>query len=454
MKYTFFLLAYAVLFLVLPENNYPVAYSGKQTTYPMPPGTPVHPVIFIPAPAKGTDLQPSLQAALDTAHSGDELRLPEGAYTICKTLFIRKYISIRGAGISRTLLSRPEYMPDSLLSSDSLKCMFRFCPETSSPVPVTISDISFQSKRPSSKAGDKGSLAADIALEFIHCNDFTVTHCRFEYFGYAAISVIHNDSIARGLICKNQFYHNTKGADGLGLGYGIVVFGENKTWIADPRFGSDNFIFVEDNYFEQHRHAIAAGGCGLYVFRYNTVMNNNIGQASGQAVDAHEARKTPGLNYYSTRAVEIYNNRLINYTFKSGKPIVPGHSAKELVENAILIRGGEAVIHDNRIQGYRFGVGLINFEATDSDTYPLFTQPGYSSARKYGAEHSGKESPFGDGDLFSWDNPFTPYASSDSSCVFYNYQSRYFKFGRDYHLEPKPHYKPFAYPHPPFDNQE
>jgi hypothetical protein len=446
MKFIFFLLSYASLFLILSEKEISVNRTQPSVSMDRSFLPRSHAIIMIPNPGNGHNLQPYLQAAIDTARDGDELHLPEGAFTIYKTVRIHKFISIHGAGMGKTLLSRPENMPDSILASDSMKCLFRFAIQREEFSHILISDICFQGKHPCVHTGDGGSLAPDIGLEFIRCLGFTVTHCRFENFGNAAISVTHSDRKVNGLISKNQFYHNVKGPEGLGLGYGIAIFGENNEWTPLPGFGTSNFIFVEDNTFSFHRHAIAAGGCGRYVFRHNTVLNNCIGRHSGQAIDAHEARQKPGLNYYSTRAVEIYDNRIINTTFKDGSPIVSGRNAKDLVENAILIRGGEALIHDNTIEGYRFGIGLINFEATASDRYPLFTQPGYASAIKYGSTHTGADSIYGDGDLFVWNNNFSPYQSIDTSSMFYNYQPIYFKEGRDYHLQPKPLYRPYPYP--------
>jgi hypothetical protein len=405
-------------------------------------------VINIPSPGQNKDIQPAIQAALALARSGDEIDLPEGTFSVRKTILVTKFISFRGAGISKTILYRPENMNDSVLSADSASCLFKFSINSVTSGNVVVSDMCLKSKVPCVNTGDGGSLAADIGIKFINCLDFVITRCHFENFGNAGVSIVHDDNTARGLICKNEFYHNVKGPDGLGLGYGVVVCGSNKQWVSDPRFGSDNFIFVEDNTFDFHRHAIAAGGCGLYVFRFNTVINNNIGPYAGQAIDAHEARQVPGTNYFSTRAVEIYNNQVINTTFKDGSAIAPGGSAKGLVENAILIRGGEALIHDNEIQGFRFGIGMMNFVVQGPQPYPMIAQTGYSSGLKYGKEHTGSDFNYGDGDLFAWNNQFTRYAGSDSSSQFYNYQPQYFLAERDFHLYAKPSYQSYIYPHP------
>ena len=93
-----------------------------------------------------------------------------------------------------------------------------------------------------------------------------------------------------------------------------MVYGTNNKWIKNPRFGSSNFIFIEDNIFDYHRHSVAAGGCALYVARHNTITNDIITSGYSSALDGHEARGAGnGSNTYGTRAVEAYSNKI--YTF-------------------------------------------------------------------------------------------------------------------------------------------
>ncbi len=407
-----------------------------------------HHVIYVQNPGMLNDIQPAVQAAINSANNGDEIRLPEGVFSVVRTIVITKFISVSGSGMTSTILFRPESLSDTLLSADSLNCMFKFNINSTQPSGIFVSDLCLRSKSPCVTTGDGGSLAPDIGIKMISCTDFVIRRCLFQFFGSAAICVQHDDLVARGLVTSCMFSHNVKGPTGLGLGYGIVIFGANKQWITDPRFGSENFIFIENNTFDFHRHSVAAGGCALYVFRYNTVANNNIGAYSAQAIDAHEARQQSGLNYYSTRAVEIYNNTVVNTTFMDGTPIVPGQSSKNLVENAVMVRGGEALIHDNQFQGYRFGVGISNFVITGPQTYPIFTQPGYASGLAFGSNDTGIVNGHGDGDLFTWNNQFTPYIGTDTSGSFYNYLPQYFQQERDFHFVPKPQYQTYPYPHP------
>jgi len=403
-------------------------------------------------PGNNKDIQPNILAALSKAKDGDILTIPEGTFVFNKNITVTKFISFKGAGIGKTILYRAESVSDNTLSNDAAwlgMLVFKINKSISSN--ITVTDMTLKSKKPSIVKGDPFSLAADIGIKFINCIDFVVSRCRFEYFGNGGISITHSDTLASGLICKNEFYHNAKGFDGLGLGYGVVVYGENKKWITNPRLGSKNFIFIEYNTFDKHRHAIAAGGCALYVARYNTITNNIISEfASTQAIDAHEARggNLGGENYFSTRAVEVYNNTITNSTFLDGTSIVAGKSISKLVERAIAIRGGEAVIYNNKITGYRFG-GAINISVFPWGTsYPLPYSSGYLSGVAMGAGHSGTNSTESNGDVFYWENTFKAYDNSSNSKDFYNYSPSYYKLERDYHLDPKPGYAAYVYPHP------
>jgi hypothetical protein len=318
------------------------------------------------------------------------------------------------------------------------------------PSNIDVSLMTLRSQWPSISLGDGGSLASDIGIKFTNCVDFKVHNCRFMNFGNGAIDVRHRDYLARGLIYSNQFYHNAKGYDGLGLGYGVVIYAENLKWITNVKFGGPGFIFIEDNTFDYHRHSIAAGGCALYVARYNTITNNIINDnVSTQALDAHGARGNAygSANYFATRAVELYNNTITNTTFLSGTTINGSTYEDSLIERAIYIRGGEAIIHDNTIIGYRFGGGLT--EEGDlywGSSYPLKYASGYISGLIYGSSHTGTDLQKGDGDFWYYSNTFSTY--NGNCATFHNYKTANFTVDRDYHLVAKPNYTTYTYPHP------
>ncbi len=410
--------------------------------------------IQVASPGADKDIQPAIQTAVNGAVNGDIIVLPAGQFIVNKSVVISKFISIKGQGMGQTILYRSESTPDATLSNDgSWRAILRFTINSTASSGIVVSDLTLKSKKPSLVTGDGLSVASDIGIEMVRCLDFVITNCHFENFGNGGVSILHDDNLARGLIYKCEFVHNCKGYDALGLGYGVVIYGMNDSWIADPKFGSGNFIFIEDNIFDYHRHSVAGGGCALYVFRYNTVRNNVAGNTA-HAIDAHEARLEAGSNYYSTRAIEVYNNSIINTLFKdgttncpNGTAIVTGKSPSWLVECAIRTRGGEALIHDNYIEGYRFGVGLVTPKLTS--TYPSPYQQGYASGKKYGTSHTGVDTDKSDGDVFIWKDSYKSYAPTNSQCVyFYNYTPDFIIAERDYHLYAKAGYATYTYPHP------
>jgi hypothetical protein len=403
-------------------------------------------VITVPNPGENHDIQPNLQAAVDAATPGNTVLLPAGEFYLDGRVTINKFINIRGRGSQEggTKLYRREDISDDQLNSWGTMLQFR-C-NSDEPSHIILSDIYFKGKNPSLVPGDGDSTVNDYGVQFRLCVDFVVAHNKFEHFGFAAVQVYHRDMLARGLVTQNEFFQNLNiepDSDYFNLGYGVVVYGEDETWIPDPQFGSDNFIFIEDNTFIEHRHSVACGGTGRYVFRKNRVIDNLV----SSAVDAHGG----GMwgNTLSSRAFEVYENEIYNTRFRDGTPIdqpPPNNTCSDLVSYAIYFRGGEGLVYKNTIQGFRYGVGLTT-EITGS--YPVITQIGYNSGLNLGPSHTGIDLPASDGDVFIWENNFIPY--DESSCIqpFRNAREDLLQEGRDYHLEiPKPGYSPYTYPHP------
>lgn len=408
--------------------------------------------ILVENPGNHNDIQPNLQAAVDKAVNGDVVILPEGEFILNKGVIIKKFISLKGQGLSKTILYRSKALIDSLMRGKDWRTMIVYDIGSDDSSGIVVSGICFRGKKPSVTPGDGGSIVESNGLMMIQCVDFLIEYCRFEYFRSAGIEVRHKDSLARGLIRKNEFYYNA----GFGLGYGVVVYGASKTWIQDPHFGSSNFIFVEDNTFDYHRHSIAAGGCALFVFRHNTVLNN-IAASGGHAIDTHEARPGEGSKY-GTRAVEVYDNNLVNTTYTYRDPIVKGEETRlaSLEESGIAIRNGEAVVYNNSVKGYRYAVSLSNwYFGGTTQPYPVLYGPGYLSGKEFGPNHTGDHAPYSNGDVFIWNNRVDPFLSGtwNSYAPFHNEEPVWWKDGRDYHLEPKPDYKPYPYPYPVKENK-
>ncbi len=413
------------------------------------PPTPNHDhLILVANPGDNKDIQPAIVTAINTAIDGDTIKLPKGTFVFNGTVTTTKLVSLMGEGINNTILYRSESTPDEDLTS---KYMFCYEGKSENPSHVIISDLTLKSKKPADMNNLNGSLTTDFGIRLSKVVDFIVTNCRFENFGYAALMIYHKDKVARGLIYNNQFYHNFKG-NGLGLGYGVCIYAENLEWVNSPNFGSNNFIFIEDNTFEYHRHSVAAGGNGLYVARHNTIKNNHV----SAALDMHEARTAAagGSNHFSSRAAEAYANTIINTKYLDGTDIPTGNNVNVslMTGSGIQFNGGESVIYNNYVSGYKAGILLIvRPNSVTGSTYPVLYQIGYASALAYGDNHNGTDANYGNGDSFVWNNQFqyvNGYTSDNGSNKAFDSTAGLLSAGRDYHLSSKPGYVPYPYPHP------
>lgn len=403
----------------------------------------------------GQDILGPIETAAASANDGDCLVLPVGEFVAQGTARITKMVSVvgRGASDGGTWIRRAESYPESELAGES---MIYFDIDSRDSSGIVLAGIRFSSKTPQVEPGDGGSLATDFGVFFSYAVDFVVTDCTFENFGYGALRIRHFDDLSRALIYNNTFTHNYKG-NGQGLGYGVVVYGEDLVWVEDPEFGSDNFIFIENNRFTEHRHSVAAGGAARYVARHNEIIDNVC--CGGAALDAHEGRNVGpgGSNHFATRAVEVYDNILRNESLRDGTPLTPGQNLNELGLIAIGFRGGEQLCYNNTISGYLNGILLIVFDSQadvwDDNAYPYPYQIGWQSGDALGADHRGTGGAEGAGDFFEWNNTFEPYAPTGQERKFWLTSSNQLAGGlvegRDYHLDtPKPGYVAYVYPHP------
>ncbi|MBD3279117.1 MAG: hypothetical protein GF390_00205, partial [Candidatus Pacebacteria bacterium] len=433
--------------------------------------------IEVSDPGDHQDIRPVIQNAVDSASDGDVIVLPAGEFVLTQRVSITgKFVSIRGQGSDTggTKLYRPNTVSDNDLEGDQWRYMFKFSCNSTQPSNIIVADIYFQGKNPGSDPQNPNSSAEDYGLGFVDCVDFVVAKNKLEYFGRAGILVDHQPNLASGLIFDNQFIHNVKWDPTITqnrkvtLGYGILLYSSSATsWANSPGFGTDNFIFIEDNYFFEHRHAVTGDSASRYVFRNNEVRDNFW----GQAVDAHGG----GLygNAFSARAYEVYNNQLINdWTVIDEAPDLPSQPIDDFlaaggqpcraapneryVHRAIALRGGEGLVYSNYIEGYKVGTVITiesNPSSPDPNNYPYVNtsgldtyQIGYLSGLNYGVDHSGAAMPYGDGDLFAWNNSFYRVCLRE----FQNdYPTTLLIENRDYHRGiAKPGYTAYTYPHP------
>lgn len=416
-------------------------------------------VIVVTNPGAGADVRANLVTAIGSAVDGDIISFGTMSVTCTPpTITTTKKISFVGTDTTNTIIIRPESSSDASLLNQPIITI-----DGSgwglAPSGVRVTGIKFKSQVPSADdtGADGGSLALDQAVSIIKVTDFEIYNCSFWWFGNGAIRVDHYDYFARGLIYNNGFRYNAKGASGLGYGYGVVLYGENLQWISKVDASGNNFVFIEDNYFNFHSHAIAAGGCAKYVSRYNYILNNIVSEnVSKHAIDGHgwQGGSLGGENYFSTRMLISYVDTIRYTLFFDRTPLVNNgtRSEDDVMERAILTRGGEAIIHNDYVNGSRFGFGISSDGGADG--YPYNFGAGYQSGLTYPSTHTGTTNSKADGDVFIYSNTYVVFDGSDGDGTsFWNYRTSDFTANRDYHLVAKPGYVDYTYPHPRRTNQ-
>jgi hypothetical protein len=324
----------------------------------------------------------SVRDAVAMAHIGQTVMLPRGDCDWgARQLTLPAGVTLKGSGREFTVLRRTAPVPPNTY-------LVRF--DCSNNQRAVFSDISL--------VGASLPMSEDRGLGLLHgCVDFVVSDSRFSGFVFAGVEV-RGPTRQRGVIYNSDFRENYSHVV-RNLGYGIVIFGDG-SW-PNLDLGSENSVFVEDNYFIGNRHHIASNNGARYVFRNNIAVANDFTKDFPQ-VDAH------GLSSLSrgTRSWEIYNNH-----FSTGPS-----RGRNLA--AIGIRGGDGVIFNNTFTGSIAYPILLSQEGGQCGEYPIKDQ-----IREAYINESGNEIVL----------------SKCPSSV---------KLNRDYFLGVRAGYKPYRYPHP------
>jgi hypothetical protein len=172
-----------------------------------------------------------------------------------------------------------------------------------------------------------------------------------------------SDGKMTGLLDHNIIYYISSNSPG----YGNISYQNNShatsptpcygydSWKRPTGFGTDDFVFYEDNYFMNSGIETSEGG-GRVVVRYNYYNTNYEEYFSG--LDGHGA-DTGGMYCIGIVADEFYKNDL------------PGSS----MGHAVNMRGGKWMVHNNtltnsilQIDEYRLTApGLLQWKACDGD---------------------------------------------------------------------------------------
>lgn len=260
--------------------------------------------------------------------------------------------------------------------------------------------------------------SSQIGINILNARDFVITRIEFRDYNGRAVETRGNST--RGVISDCNFYSSATTA-AIGV-YGVDnPIGEtpppDSNWITCPRviednqvvtnevdFGSEDWVFVEDCYFQGWSYAISSSEGSKFVFRNNECYQTGTVPINVCGLEAGYPR--------GSRAFEIYGNQIHD---TSNKWV------------GIHIRGGDGVIWGNEILNRNYPIMLQNTTITPGTQ---FTYIADDQTLK----------------LYMWDNVKAGGAAAAVS-VRENYEHLFVQ-GRDYFNYEMPGYTPYAYPHP------
>jgi hypothetical protein len=264
----------------------------------------------------------------DATHDGDTITIPAGTFTWSTGVrFPRpdqpvKAITLQGAGAGSTIIK------DNVQGTQLI--MWTLAANANS----RLTGIDFQDGGRASPAFAPGGVL-HIAGDNRNGGTFRYDHCKQSVKGPivcdAVIGVIDHNAFPAD-VWTPPIYPDAYIWNGLDFGDGA--------WADPTGFGTDRFLFIEDNVFTKQTPATYAitdsEGGGRFVIRYNQILNGGL-------VANHGTESTGRPR--GGRAIEVYNN-----TFEGG-------GINKFVGD---LRSGCLLFHDNTVSGY-WGF-LANYE--------------------------------------------------------------------------------------------
>lgn len=279
----------------------------------------------------------------DATH-GDTITIPTGAFAWASTLTITKSITLQGAGIGLTLITNTQVSGRILTIT-----LHGGAGNVGDPTITTrITGIEFH-------ATGTGNDFIQVEGQITDNRRIRIDHCKWQETGYWAIKV----DTCYGVIDHNIIIGKASGTPVFGIYYLSSFYNSGTTrswgdgaWADADNFGTDKFIFVEDNVFtnkyttsELTMNDSVAGG--RMVFRYNIV--------EGGSLEKHGKEDTRDR---SGRATEIYMNTFVGFNVR-GSPL--------------YMRGGTGVVWSNTFPGWLAGskLSLLNNTSLGPNSAPF-----------------------------------------------------------------------------------
>ena len=274
--------------------------------------------------------QSDVAAAIASAADGDIITIPGGTASWTRTLRVKKGITIQGAGVGSTIIkdavqSAAGPLLDCTLAAGNL---------------TRITGIEFQ---------DGGRTTNNLygILKFTGSNTdgsrLRMDHCQFDDLnGMIVVETVI------GVIDHNTIIQATKNGDSIIVHdtfWNGGTFGD-KSWLDDTHFGTDRFLFIEDNVFKNNGDG-NPGICDAYGGARFVVRHNQIFDRTVETHGTESNQRARGV-----RAVEVYSNT---------------YSGSDRNRFVGKMRSGVILFHDNTITGYWTGLTEFTLQAYRAD---------------------------------------------------------------------------------------
>lgn len=381
-----------------------------------------------------------VQAAINSASDGDTVHIPPGTCTWTTQVIMEsaKAITVQGAGIGMTTIVDNVPKGTGLYTSTlwdittALGKTFRLTGMTmrglATPDTYNKGTVMFQGTSQAVRVDHiKFSRPSSSAIRFYGHIYGVVDHCDFDLSNQQQGIVIWHD-------LWNGYSHGDGSfSDSLYLGTNKAIYIEDNTFLGTGIAGTGT--------------SDAEAG-GRYVFRYNTVTNQN---------SANHGTETSGRTR-SVRSYEIYHNTYNNNT------------STELF-TAIYLRGGTGVVFNNSTKGYTNAVRAANYRSERAyspwgqcngrssydgnslaNGYPCLDQVGRGTTAVMFVGDPPRPTAWPQqllDPLYIWGNSFIPPLQSIYATEVDSQDPDWIARGRDFIVgSPRPGYAPYVYPHP------
>jgi hypothetical protein len=293
-----------------------------------------------------TAFSPSLadvKTAVSSAVDGDTVVVPAGTASWTSTLVVSKAITLIGATTTDSVAGTA--VDNTIIQDDVVRDGSGNAIIISIGANARLSGFTFirNAANPHGQGQNGGiSVSGTITgFRIDHCNFNNINQlqfiiCRGWTYGVIDHNLMTFNSNAQSVLIYHQNFNN-------GGAYG------DGSWAAPTSFGSEKFVFIEDNYLNNTTTTQTIGDTdcfygGRYVFRHNHCYNVTP-----------NSHGTEG-RFRGSRAIEVYNNDF-QYTFTASMG---------------QLRGGTAVWHDNTWSGKPPASGVILQAYRPFQTYKNF----------------------------------------------------------------------------------